>query len=188
MIEPRLATPRLLLRLARPGDAALIVDYFERNRAHLGPFEPSRPPGFYTPGFWAEQAVQLRAEHGAGRGTRFFLFDPEEITVLGTANLTGLQRHPFHACYLGYGVDHAHQGQGLMTEALEVVLDYAFRELRLHRVMANYMPHNRRSGELLRRLGFVVEGYARDYLRIQGRWEDHVLTSRTDPGWSPAER
>lgn len=52
--------------------------------------------------------------------------------------------------------------------------------------MANYMPHNQRSGNLLRRLGFVVEGYARDYLLINGRWEDHIQTSLINPNWKPS--
>jgi len=51
----------------------------------------------------------------------------------------------------------------------------------VHRIHANYMPHNRRSGAVLRRLGFVVDGFARDYLQINGRWEDHVLTSLINP-------
>jgi ribosomal-protein-alanine N-acetyltransferase len=49
--------------------------------------------------------------------------------------------------------------------------------------MANYMPHNRRSGNVLKRLGFVVEGYARDYLMINGKWEDHIFTSLINPHW-----
>lgn len=70
-----------------------------------------------------------------------------------------------------------------MEEALRAAIRYAFADLRLHRVMANYMPANERSGRVLRRLGFTVEGYARDYLRIAGAWEDHVLTSFTNPDW-----
>jgi ribosomal-protein-alanine N-acetyltransferase len=51
--------------------------------------------------------------------------------------------------------------------------------------MASYLPHNQRSGKLLKRLGFVVEGYARDYLLINGLWQDHILTSLTNPNWKP---
>lgn len=58
------------------------------------------------------------------------------------------------------------------------MVDFAFEALGLHRVMANYQPANERSGRFLRRLGFVPEGYARDYLYINGMWRDHILTSR----------
>jgi hypothetical protein len=57
--------------------------------------------------------------------------------------------------------------------------------LKLHRIMANYMPSNHRSAAVLRRCGFSVEGLARDYLRIHGEWHDHVLTSRINPQWRP---
>jgi ribosomal-protein-alanine N-acetyltransferase len=53
--------------------------------------------------------------------------------------------------------------------------------------MANYVPTNERSGRLLRRLGFVVEGYARDYLFIGGRFQDHVLTALTNGALGDAE-
>ncbi|RQM45250.1 GNAT family N-acetyltransferase, partial [Aeromonas caviae] len=56
-----------------------------------------------------------------------------------------------------------------------------FRERGLHRIMASYMPANLRSGALLERLGFEQAGYARDYLMINGRWEDHVLTALINP-------
>jgi ribosomal-protein-alanine N-acetyltransferase len=53
--------------------------------------------------------------------------------------------------------------------------------------MANYMPTNKRSGNLLERLGFTVEGYAKDYLLINGSWRDHLLTSGTNPNWHHPE-
>lgn len=183
MKAPILTTPRTLLRLPEATDARCVVDYFQRNREHLAPYEPLKPPDFYTVGFWAQQAIMLQTEFASDRGLRLFLFPASGDRVIGTVNFSAFVRHPFHACNLGYGLDAACQGQGLMAEALEGALSFVFAELRMHRVMANYMPHNRRSGALLRRLGFVVEGYARDYLRIQDRWEDHVLTSLTHPDW-----
>ncbi len=71
-----------------------------------------------------------------------------------------------------------------MVEAVLAAVRFAFERLRLHRVMANYMPHNQRSGAVLRSAGFTVEGYARDYLLIDGRWQDHVLTAISNPKWS----
>jgi len=68
-----------------------------------------------------------------------------------------------------------------MTEGLAIAIDYVFQSMQLHRIMANYMPRNQRSAKLLKRLDFTVEGYARDYLMIQGQWEDHILTSRLNP-------
>ena len=70
-----------------------------------------------------------------------------------------------------------------MSEALPAAIDYVFANLNLHRIMANYLPDNQRSGNLLKRLGFVVEGYARDYLLINGKWQAYILTSLTNHNW-----
>ena len=84
---------------------------------------------------------------------------------------------------LGYAIDQAHEGRGLMREALEATIEHAFTVLRLHRIQANYVPENERSGRLLERLGFRREGLAKDYLFIDGRWRDHVLTARLNPAF-----
>jgi ribosomal-protein-alanine N-acetyltransferase len=67
-----------------------------------------------------------------------------------------------------------------MAEALQSVLGFAFGSLELHRVMANHVPGNDRSARLLERLGFEREGYAKAYLHLDGRWQDHVLTALTN--------
>ncbi|BBN52682.1 hypothetical protein TRE132_08070 [Pseudomonas chlororaphis subsp. aurantiaca] len=67
-----------------------------------------------------------------------------------------------------------------MHEALQTAIGHMFDELKLHRIMANYIPDNQRSAALLERLGFEREGYARAYLQIAGRWQDHVLTARVN--------
>ena len=72
---------------------------------------------------------------------------------------------------------------GERVRALAAAIAYCFEEMKLHRIMANYMPTNERSARLLRKLGFVPEGFARDYLFLGGTWRDHVLTSLTNPNW-----
>ncbi len=68
-----------------------------------------------------------------------------------------------------------------MREILEAGINYAFEELKLHRIMANYIVENDRSGRLLASLGFETEGVAKSYLKINGRWQDHQLTSKLNP-------
>ena len=181
---PVLTTQRLTVRLATYRDAAAIAHYYQENRAFLQSYEPTRSPRFYTPAFWQVQVEQNRLQFEQDLALRLFLFEHSAPTlVIGVVNFTQFFREPFHACLLGYSLAQTKQRQGLMQEALEVAIDYLFHDLNFHRVMANYMPRNQRSGNLLRRLGFVIEGYARDYLQINGKWEDHVLTSRTNPKW-----
>jgi ribosomal-protein-alanine N-acetyltransferase len=68
-----------------------------------------------------------------------------------------------------------------MKEIVNHAISYSFNDLRLHRIMANYMPVNDRSAGLLKNLGFQQEGLAKEYLLINGKWEDHVLTSLLNP-------
>jgi [ribosomal protein S5]-alanine N-acetyltransferase len=96
-----------------------------------------------------------------------------------------VQRGPFQACFLGYKIAADAQGKGLMREALQAGIRFMWKDWNMHRIHANYMPANIRSGRLLARLGFVIEGYARDYLFINGAWRDHVLTSLTQSAWHP---
>ena len=183
---PLITTARLTLRLAAAADAAEIVRYYRDNQAHLAPWEPRRTDAFYTTAFWQRQAAQSRNEFLDDRAVRLFLFENAAPTrVAGAIGLGNIVRGAGQFGTLGYSLGAAWQGRGLMTEALGAVILYAFSDLRLHRLQANYLPRNERSARVLRRLGFVVEGVARDYLRIDGRWEDHVLTGLTNPDWAP---
>ena len=183
---PCLETPRCLLRLAEPRDAPAMLDYFVRNRAFLAPTSPTWPADFFTLEYMQQRVQRSIDEFEREQSVRLFLFEHRaDARVLGTITLDRLHRGPFQACYMGYALDQHEQGKGVMHEALQAAIGYAFAECKLHRIMANYMPTNARSGALLRRLGFVVEGYARDYLRVDGQWRDHILTSLTNANWKP---
>jgi ribosomal-protein-alanine N-acetyltransferase len=181
-VIPELTTRRLRLWLPEPASASAVVDYFERNRDHLAPWSPTPPAGFYTVGYWRRQLDRSRRACAEDRGVRMFAVRRREPDrVIGSCNLTEVVRGSFQACYLGYSLDREAQGAGLMSEAVRALVRYGFQDLALHRIMASYMPTNARSGALLRRLGFSIDGYARDYLFIAGAWRDHVLASLTNP-------
>jgi len=184
---PRITTARLVLDLPTPQRAASVAAYYDRNRAHLQPWDPVRPVGFYREDYWQDRLLAHRLEGSAGQHYRWWLSPPgRPDEIIGAIGLSNVVHGVFCAAHLGYSIDEGWQGRGLMGEAVEAVCQHAFHRLHLHRVMANYMPRNVRSGRLLRRLGFQVEGYARDYLRIAGRWEDHILTARLSPRAAPA--
>jgi ribosomal-protein-alanine N-acetyltransferase len=176
---PVIETKRLRLTLPAPSAAQQMLDYLMENREHFAPWSPPDPEGYYTLDFWRARLKASREEFAADRSMRLVLFmhNEQDGRVVGDCNFTNFVRGPFQACFLGYKIAARAEGQGLMREALEAAIEYAFDSLRLHRIMANYVPTNERSGRLLRRLGFVVEGYARDYLLVGGEWRDHVLTS-----------
>jgi ribosomal-protein-alanine N-acetyltransferase len=109
--------------------------------------------------------------------------DADSDEMLGTISFSNISRFPFYACNVGYSLAEQAQGKQIMTRALKMACDYMFNEQNLHRVMASYMPHNKRSEAVLQRLGFVHEGQAKDYLLIDGQWQDHNLTSLVNPNW-----
>jgi ribosomal-protein-alanine N-acetyltransferase len=186
---PELATERLRLVIARPGlEAALACFYSENFAGHLDRWSPPMAGEKFDPAWWAMQLPVFAQEFAAGTTVRWVLLAPGDgpIEVVGTCNFTQIARGPFRACVLGYQIARRHEGRGLMQEALEATIGFAFGELRLHRIMANYRPENARSARLLERLGFVREGFARDYLFIDGAWRDHILTSRTNPDFDVA--
>lgn len=161
-------------------DLALIA-FYARNKEHLAAWEPARPPDFFTKDFWSNRLADWAKDWDAGVGAHFVSMGESTDEVLAVCSLTNIIRGPFQACNIGYAVSMELQGTGTMTELAEHVIDFAFMELGLNRVMANYLPRNKRSARLLGRLGFTEEGLARRYLRINGVWEDHILTSKVNP-------
>jgi ribosomal-protein-alanine N-acetyltransferase len=186
-VIPLIRTRRLALTVPGPSDADRMLRYATDNREHLAPWEPLRSDSYYTLASWRRDLATARPEFRQGFSLRLILLDGADLRgpVVGTANFRNIVRGVFQACHLGYSLDHRRQGRGLMREALEGAIGYAFREMNLHRIMANYMAENERSARLLDSLGFQREGLAKDYLMIAGAWRDHVLTSLVNPDWRP---
>ena len=183
---PLITTSRLILRLAGNGDIPGLLRFYRHNIDYLAPTSPLLPPNFLTEAFWLEQVGRNNDDFDQRRAVKLFIFDKNEpATVVGQISLNNIVYGAAYYCDLGYSLGEDRQAQGLMSESAVAVIRYTFDELGLHRVKAAYLPSNERSGRLLRRLGFVVEGYARDYLLIQGRWQDQILVGLTNPDWCP---
>ena len=180
---PRLTTQRLVLTLLAPRYAELMVRYRIDNRQYLQRWEPIRSPQFFTPVYWRAQLQANLLDFERGESCALVLLNREETQVVGVANFTQITRGTMQSCYLGYSLARDFEGQGLMYEGLRAACDYMFQTLELHRIMANYLPHNDRSGRLLDRLGFEVEGQAKAAFKINGAWEDHVLTALINPAY-----
>jgi ribosomal-protein-alanine N-acetyltransferase len=181
---PFISSTRLLLRLATKEDVPEIIRYFRKNRGYLAPWVSFWPSNYLTKGFWQEQVEKNLKEFEYDQSLKLFIFkDPNFQEIVGSVNFNGFIRGAAQFCYLGYSLAEIEQSKGYMSEALGAATEYVFEELNMHRIVANYMPHNQRSGKVLKRLGFVVEGYAREYLLINGQWQDHILTSLTNKNW-----
>ncbi|MCC3371769.1 GNAT family N-acetyltransferase [Cohnella sp. REN36] len=168
-------TARLALRTIDETEAGALLDYMLRNRGFLKEWEPDRPSEYYT---LEHQAHLLRHDQmtmATGQLFRVWMYplsDPERI--IGSVSLSNIVRGAFLSCHLGYRLDAEFESRGYMTEGLKPVIDYAFESLGLHRIEANIMPKNKGSLRVVQKLGFYDEGLARQYLKINGRWEDHI--------------
>ncbi len=183
-----LLTARLSLRASDPALAETTADYYRRNREAHARWSPPQADAMFSVDGQRERLAGTAAAIGAGTLVGWWLFAHEAPHhAIGQIHLSQIARGPFCNAMLGYSIDAAHEGRGLMREALEAVLADAFGRVGLHRLQANVRPENLRSLALLQRLGFEREGLAREYLFIDGGWRDHVMTAKRAPGW-PADR
>jgi ribosomal-protein-alanine N-acetyltransferase len=176
----------LLIRLPEANDVAALLRFYRENAGHLAPTSPALPADFLAEAFWHRQLAQNHDDFARSLAAKLFLFDKNDSGIIvGQLSLNTIVRGAAFYCDLGYALAEDKQGLGLMSKAVAAATAYAFEDLGLHRVKAAYLPSNERSGRLLRRLGFVIEGYARDYLLIQGRWQDQILVGLINPDWHP---
>jgi ribosomal-protein-alanine N-acetyltransferase len=103
--------------------------------------------------------------------------------IVGITNFSSISGSPFHACFIGFSIDSDLEGKGYARHMLLEAISRTFVEHKLNRIMANYIPRNVRSARLLHSIGFEMEGFAREYLEINGVWEDHFLTSLLEKKW-----
>ncbi|HSQ61712.1 MAG TPA: GNAT family N-acetyltransferase [Polyangiaceae bacterium] len=183
----RLEGARVVVRTTTIADAPSYLRYFDRNRAHLEPWESTHDPIFYTEPFWVERLASHDDERERGTMLRLSIFDRddgERGEIAGMLGLTQIQaRAPVWNARVGYSLDASKEGRGMMSEALALVVRYSFDVLGLKRLLAGYVPRNTRSAKVLARAGFVKEGYYREFLYLNGVWEDHVETSLINPDW-----
>ena len=97
----------------------------------------------------------------------------KDTHLTGCINLNEIVRGALQSAYLGYYAFSPHEGKGFMSQAMRLVISEAFSVLKLHRLEANIQPDNERSVNLVRSLGFRLEGFSEKYLQINGVWQDH---------------
>jgi [ribosomal protein S5]-alanine N-acetyltransferase len=175
-------TARVEIRPLREGDAAVLLDLYLRNARFLRPWEPLHDGSWLTPGGQElALAATLRAQQ-QGLLRDFMILDGGQPA--GRVTLSEITRGAFQNTYLGYFVSQDHNGHGVATAAARLALDQAFRMERLHRVQAAIMPRNAASIRVAEKAGLRREGVAVRYLRIDGRWEDHLIYAVTAEEWT----
>lgn len=157
-----------------------------RNVDWLTKWEPQRLPGHPDPvedrSAFVVRCSARERERQVGSGFGFGVFVGPSF--VGEMNLSSIQRGPFQSCYIGYWISEEVAGNGYTPESLVVAMRYAFEELRLHRVQIAIIPRNNASRRVVEKLAIRDEGIARNYLEINGVWEDHVRYAVTAEEWT----
>jgi ribosomal-protein-alanine N-acetyltransferase len=172
---PVLRGRAVYLRLPVRRDRNEWLELRGKNQAFLQPWEPLWRADELTDRAFLLRAKDAAREARAALGYSFLIFRQSSDRLLGGISLYNIRRDTAQSGTLGYWLGQAYARQGIMTDALTAVLSYCSDELHMHRLEAACLPENESSRRLLGRAGFVEEGFARQYLSINGVWRDHVL-------------
>jgi ribosomal-protein-alanine N-acetyltransferase len=150
----------------------------ETSRDFLTPWEPTWPNDDLTRSAFRRRVRRYAEDLRTDQGYAFLIYRNSDGALVGGLTLANIRRGVAQAGSLGYWMGLPHVRQGHMTAAVRAVIPFAFGTLRLHRLEAACIPTNAGSIRLLENTGFVREGYAREYLCINGTWQDHLLYAR----------
>lgn len=182
-INPTIRADRVLLRAPTLADFPQWAKLREDSRSFLAPWEPVWPADDLTRLAFRRRIRRYQREIRNGTGYPMFVLSPDGETLLGGLTLSQVQRGVAQSAVLGYWMGMPFAGKGFMSAAVRALIVFSFDTLHLNRIEAACLPHNTASIRLLERVGFRREGYARRFLCIDGRWQDHLLYGlvRDDP-------
>jgi ribosomal-protein-alanine N-acetyltransferase len=176
------------LRPHRGSDYVAWSDLRRRSRAFLQPWEPSWPADDLSRPAYRRRLMAYQRDQDLGLGYSFLVFRRSDRELVGGVSLSNIRRGVSQSGSIGYWLGEAYARQGYMTAAVGAVKALGLGRLGLHRLEAACLPENEPSQRLLLRAGFVQEGRASAYLKINGDWRDHLLfglvaeaTSRRGP-------
>ena len=168
-------TKRLVLKILDKTFAESVLDYYSRNKEFLKEWEPLREEVFYTKEYHEKKLTEDLMSLVKGNLFRLWIFiKGKDNRTIGNVSFNNIIRGAFLSCHLGYKLDKDEINKGYMTEAVQKGIDIVFYGLGLHRIESNIMPENIRSLRVTEKLGFYNEGLAKQYLKINGKWEDHI--------------
>lgn len=175
---PPIAGDTVTLRTPQMADFAAWSALREASREFLTPWEPTWPTDDLTRAAFRQRMRRYAEDQRTDQAYPFFVFRKADNMLIGGLVLASIRRGVAQAASLGYWIGVPYARRGYMTAALRVLIPTAFDGLRVHRLEAACIPTNAASIRLLEKTGFQREGYAREYLCINGTWQDHLLYAR----------
>jgi ribosomal-protein-alanine N-acetyltransferase len=175
---PAIVGDRVTLRAPQMSDYAEWAALRDASREFLTPWEPTWPPDDLTRASYRRRIRRYAEDQRSDLAYPLFVFRKSDNALVGGLTLANIRRGCAQAGNLGYWMGAAYSRQGYMTAAVRLVIPFAFETLRLHRIEAACIPANVASIRLLEKTGFRREGFAQEYLCIDGAWQDHLLYAR----------
>jgi ribosomal-protein-alanine N-acetyltransferase len=173
----RLLGERIYLRPPARGDYKQWVEVRETSRGFLEPWEPSWGEDALERSVYRDRVARILQEWRLDLGYGFHILRRADDRLIGGVNLNNVRRGVAQAANLGYWMGEIYANHGYMTDTVRTLLPHAFQGLGLHRIDAACIPENQPSRHLLAKFGFREIGEAKGYLKINGEWRDHLLTS-----------
>jgi [ribosomal protein S5]-alanine N-acetyltransferase len=175
---PAIVGEGVTLRAPQNADYSEWAALREASRDFLTPWEPTWPADDLTRAAFRRRIRRYSEDQRSDLAYPFFIFRKSDQVLVGGLTLANIRRGCAQAGSLGYWMGAPYARHGHMTAAVTALIPFGFGTLRLHRIEAACIPANAASIRLLEKTGFRREGFARQYLCIDGVWQDHLLYAR----------
>lgn len=163
------------VRTFQEKDARSLTNLVSRNKYFWSTYEPLNRPDYYTVETQYKKIQESLYLMSSQREFTFGIYAIGTDHLIGHIALYSVKRLPYSSGFVGYAMDEAYVGKGIVTEAVELIVNFAFKEVGLHRIEAYVAPENKASIRVLEKVGFLQEGLLRKLLYINGKWVDHYM-------------
>ena len=168
---------KVILRPPQYSDWKAWADERKKNKLYLQPWEPLWSINELERSSFVKRVRMFERLSHNDQAYSFLIYKSDNEDFIGEVNISNVQRGIIQSCTIGSWIAKDCEGKGMMSESLELVKEFIFNELKLHRIEAACLPHNIPSLKVLLKNGFIKEGTARKLLKINDKWQDHTVLS-----------
>ena len=186
MIDIELQTKRLYLRTPHKKMLRAIISFNNKNKERFKVWEGELDEDYYTKAYQKRLIKAERKAQHRSDSLCFYIFKEDTLSLVGKISVYSVAFGNASNAVLGYKLDKDAEGRGYMKEALEKVVEFMFDEINLHRLEINLIERNVRSKNLAKSLGFTLEGESKQFMEINGQWEDHLRYVLINKRWKKA--
>ena len=176
--KKKLIGKKVFLRYPETKDWKEWAELRQKSRKFLQPWEPHWPKNYLTKDFFEQLVNQTHISIKNKTSYIYFIFHRVSKTLVGGINLTNMKNKLYKSITIGYWMGINFAGKGYMQDSIKNVCSFCFDDLKVNRIEAACLPKNIASKMVLIKSGFVIEGYAKKYLEINGKFEDHILLAK----------